>query len=120
MLAKKPSRRLDFDDLLIETLTLLQEQPAIREKYQQFFQYLCIDETQDTSAVQWEISRLLCAASQNIFIVGDVGQAIYSFRGCSPEATVGQFGGGVSERDDYPAAGQLPLVGAPSFASPMN
>ena len=92
ILAKKPSRRLDFDDLLIETLTLLQEQPAIRQKYQQFFQYLCIDETQDTSAVQWEIARLLCAAYQNIFIVGDVGQAIYSFRGCSPEATVGQFG----------------------------
>ncbi len=92
ILAKKPSRRLDFDDLLIETLILLQEQPPIREKYQSFFQYLSIDETQDTSAVQWEISRLLAAKSANIFIVGDVGQAIYSFRGCSPEATVGQFG----------------------------
>jgi len=92
ILAKKPSRRLDFDDLLIETLNLLQEQPQIREKYQSFFQYLSIDETQDTSAVQWEISRLLAAKSANIFIVGDVGQAIYSFRGCSPEATVGQFG----------------------------
>ena len=92
VLAKKPSRRLDFDDLLIEALILLQEQPAIRDKYQQFFQYLCIDETQDTSAVQWEIARLLAARTGNIFIVGDVGQAIYSFRGCSPEATVGQFG----------------------------
>ena len=48
ILAKKPSRRLDFDDLLIEALVLLQEQPAIRKKYQEFFQYLCIDETQDT------------------------------------------------------------------------
>jgi DNA helicase-2/ATP-dependent DNA helicase PcrA len=92
VLAKKPSRRLDFDDLLIEALILLQEQPAIREKYQDFFQYLCIDETQDTSAVQWEIARLLADKTGNIFIVGDVGQAIYSFRGCSPEATVGQFG----------------------------
>ncbi len=92
ILAKKPSRRLDFDDLLIECLTLLQEQPAIRQKYQQFFTYLCIDETQDTSAVQWEIARLLSAAHSNIFIVGDVGQAVYGFRGCSPEATVGQFG----------------------------
>ncbi len=92
VLARKPSRRLDFDDLLIEALTLLQEQPQIRQKYQQFFQYFCIDETQDTSTVQWEIARLLAAPQGNVFIVGDVGQAIYSFRGCSPEATVGQFG----------------------------
>ena len=92
ILAKKPSRRLDFDDLLVECLTLLQEHPAIRQKYQQFFQYLCIDETQDTSSVQWEIARILSAAHSNIFIVGDVGQAVYGFRGCSPEATVGQFG----------------------------
>ena len=93
ILAKKPSRRLDFDDLLVETLKLLQEQKEVREKYQRHFQYVLIDETQDTSRVQWEISRLLCAAHGNIFIVGDVGQAIYSFRGCSPEATVGQYGG---------------------------
>ena len=92
VLAKKPSRRLDFDDLLIETLKLLQENKEIRTKYQNLLSYICIDETQDTSAVQWEISRLLCAAHKNLFIVGDVGQAIYSFRGCSPEATVGQFG----------------------------
>lgn len=93
LLAKKASRRLDFDDLLIEALTLLQSNQEIREKYQRQFQYLLIDETQDTSAVQWEISYLLAAAHWNIFIVGDVGQAIYSFRGCSPEATVGQFAG---------------------------
>ncbi len=93
VLAKKPSRRLDFDDLLIETLKLLQENKEIRAKYQNLLSYICIDETQDTSAVQWEISQILCAAHRNLFIVGDVGQAIYSFRGCSPEATVGQFGG---------------------------
>ena len=93
VLAKKASRRLDFDDLLIEMLALLQTKPEIRAKYQKHFQYVLIDETQDTSSVQWEISRLLCAEHKNIFIVGDVGQAIYSFRGCSPEATVGQYGG---------------------------
>ena len=92
ILAKKPSRRLDFDDLLIETLKLFQEHKEIRTKYQNLLLYICIDETQDTSAVQWEIARLLAARTGNIFIVGDVGQAIYSFRGCSPEATVGQFG----------------------------
>jgi DNA helicase-2/ATP-dependent DNA helicase PcrA len=93
ILAKKPSRRLDFDDLLVETLHLLQEHPEIRNKYQGLFEYLLIDETQDTSRVQWEIAQLLTGARGNIFIVGDVGQAIYSFRGCSPEATVGQYGG---------------------------
>ena len=61
--------------------------------------------------MQWEISRLLCAAHGNIFIVGDVGQAIYSFRGCSPEATVGQFGGAYPNGDHHPSARQLSLVG---------
>ena len=93
LLAKKASRRLDFDDLLVETLVLLQTNQEVREKYQRLFKYVLIDETQDTSAVQWSISELLVAAHRNIFIVGDVGQAIYSFRGCSPEATVGQFAG---------------------------
>jgi DNA helicase-2/ATP-dependent DNA helicase PcrA len=92
VLSKRPSQRLDFDDLLIETLTMLQEHPEIRQRYQRDFAYLLIDETQDTSSVQWEIVRLLGAAHRNIFIVGDVGQAIYGFRGCSPEATIGQYG----------------------------
>jgi len=93
LLARKQSKRLDFDDLLIEALTLLQTNVDVRQKYQAQFQYVLIDETQDTSAVQWAISEILVAAHRNIFIVGDVGQAIYSFRGCSPEATVGQFAG---------------------------
>lgn len=93
LLVKKPSRRLDFDDLLIEVLELLQTNVEVRDKYQKHFQYILIDETQDTSAVQWEIARLLSARHRNIFIVGDVGQAVYSFRGCSPEATLGQYGG---------------------------
>ena len=93
LLARKQSKRLDFDDLLIEALTLLQTNAEVRQKYQRQFKYVLIDETQDTSAVQWSISEILVAAHRNIFIVGDVGQAIYSFRGCSPEATVGQFAG---------------------------
>ena len=52
---------------------------------------ISIDETQDTSAVQWEIARLMTSSSGNIFIVGDIGQAIYSFRGADPKATVAQF-----------------------------
>jgi DNA helicase II / ATP-dependent DNA helicase PcrA len=91
VLTKKPSRRLDFDDLLIETLKLLQGSAAIREKYQKLFSMISIDETQDTSAVQWEIARLMTGDEGNIFIVGDIGQAIYSFRGADPKATVAQF-----------------------------
>ncbi|HEY3330102.1 MAG TPA: ATP-dependent helicase [Capsulimonadaceae bacterium] len=93
LLTKKPSRRLDFDDLLIETLKLLQENPSIRAKYADHFHYILIDETQDTSAVQWEIARLIAADRKNIFIVGDIGQAIYSFRGADPRSTIAQFTG---------------------------
>ena len=91
ILVKRPSRRLDFDDLLIETLTLLQDNSAVRTKLQHHFSHILIDETQDTSSVQWEIARILAAEHENIFIVGDIGQAIYSFRGADPKATVAQF-----------------------------
>jgi DNA helicase-2/ATP-dependent DNA helicase PcrA len=91
LLSRKPSRRLDFDDLLIETLKLLQSSETVRLKYQQLFTMISIDETQDTSAVQWEIARLMTSTAGNIFIVGDIGQAIYSFRGADPNSTVAQF-----------------------------
>ncbi len=91
LLTKKPSRRLDFDDLLIETLKLLQTNDSVRRKYREMFTMLSIDETQDTSAVQWEIARLMTSEAGNIFIVGDIGQAIYSFRGADPNSTVAQF-----------------------------
>ncbi len=91
ILSKKPSRRLDFDDLLIETLALLRSNKAVLAKYQEQFEALLIDETQDTSAVQWEIARLIAGKRESIFIVGDIGQAIYSFRGADPRATIAQF-----------------------------
>jgi DNA helicase-2/ATP-dependent DNA helicase PcrA len=91
LLSRRPSRRLDFDDLLIETLRLLRDDPDARERFQQQFHHILIDETQDTSAVQWEIARLITGDRKNIFIVGDIGQAIYSFRGADPKATISQF-----------------------------
>lgn len=91
LLARKASRRLDFDDLLLETLELLKSDDFARERYQGHFRYILIDETQDTSAVQWEIARILAGERKNLFIVGDVGQAIYSFRGADPKATITQF-----------------------------
>jgi DNA helicase-2/ATP-dependent DNA helicase PcrA len=91
LLAKKHTRRLDFDDLLIECLRLLQEFPEVREKYQARFDEILIDETQDTSQIQWEIARLLAGRKGNVFIVGDIGQSIYAFRGADPRATIAQF-----------------------------
>jgi DNA helicase-2/ATP-dependent DNA helicase PcrA len=99
LLSRKPSRRLDFDDLLIETLHLLQESEDFRKRLQERFLYILIDETQDTSAIQWEIARLIAGDRQNIFIVGDIGQAIYSFRGADPRETISQYLGAYPNGD---------------------
>lgn len=91
LLAKVPARRLDFDDLLLEAYTLLRDTPALRARYQERFDYVLVDETQDTSAVQWELACLLAERSGNLFLVGDVGQSVYGFRGCDPRLTVMAF-----------------------------
>lgn len=91
MLSKVPGRRLDFDDLLIEAYTLLRDTPAIRRRYQEMFDYVLVDETQDTSTIQWEMACLLAQKHGNLFLVGDVGQSVYGFRGCDPRITVMAF-----------------------------
>ncbi len=91
ILAKVPARRLDFDDLLIECHKLLRDDAQARQRYQEQFDYVLVDETQDTSAVQWELARILSAKHGNLFLVGDVGQSIYGFRGCDPTKTVMSF-----------------------------
>lgn len=91
VLSKVPNRRLDFDDLLIEGYKLLRDDPDAKRRYQEMFDYLLVDETQDTSAVQWELARLLAEKHGNLFLVGDVGQSIYGFRGCDPKKTVMSF-----------------------------
>lgn len=72
---------LDFDDLLIETVRLLREQPAVRDKWRQTFKHILIDEYQDTNAAQYAIVRSLVNDSRNICVVGDDWQSIYSWRG---------------------------------------
>jgi len=72
---------LDFDDLLLKTLRLLQAYPVIREVLCNRYQYIHIDEYQDTNKVQFEIAKLLAGEKQNICVVGDVDQNIYSWRG---------------------------------------
>jgi DNA helicase II / ATP-dependent DNA helicase PcrA len=75
------SSALDFDDLLLRSRRLLRESPAIREKWQARFQYLHVDEYQDTNRVQYELMRLLTGPQQNICVVGDEDQSIYAWRG---------------------------------------
>ncbi|MFZ2523542.1 MAG: UvrD-helicase domain-containing protein, partial [Minisyncoccia bacterium] len=72
---------LDFDDLLLKTLKIFQTHPKILEKYQDRFRYIHVDEYQDTNKVQNEIVELLAKKYQNICVVGDTDQNIYSWRG---------------------------------------
>ncbi len=72
---------LDFDDLLAKTLFLLREHKSVRETLQRRFQYIHVDEYQDTNRVQFTIMELLAGDTHNICVVGDIDQNIYSWRG---------------------------------------
>src|SRR5437016_107053 len=72
---------LDFDDLLLESVRLLKAVPAVREYYNRRFQYILIDEYQDTNRPQYELMRLLAGSRHNVCAVGDEDQSIYSWRG---------------------------------------
>jgi DNA helicase-2/ATP-dependent DNA helicase PcrA len=72
---------LDFDDLLVKTLVLLRDYPYVRDILTKRYQYIHIDEYQDTNRVQFEIARLLAGEKHNICVVGDIDQNIYSWRG---------------------------------------
>lgn len=78
---RKNASALDFDDLLLETVRLLREAPEIRAKWRTAFKHILIDEYQDTNAAQYSIVKLLVNDSQNICVVGDDWQSIYSWRG---------------------------------------
>ena len=79
--ALKEAAALDFDDLLTKTVELLQNSPEIRRKWQRQFEYILIDEYQDTNAVQYALIKLLVNERRNLCVVGDDAQSIYSFRG---------------------------------------
>lgn len=78
---RRASGALDFDDLLIEVVRLLRDVPEVRQKWQQRFRHILIDEYQDTNAAQYAIVKLLVNAERNICVVGDDWQSIYSWRG---------------------------------------
>lgn len=76
---------MDFDDLLLKMYEILNMIPEVLSKYQRKFKYILIDEYQDTNAVQYQITKLLAAMHENICVVGDDAQSIYSFRGATIE-----------------------------------
>jgi DNA helicase-2/ATP-dependent DNA helicase PcrA len=80
---KRASNVMDFDDLLVLWLKLLQEQPDILEEYQRRFQFLLVDEYQDTNKLQSDVIDLMAARHQNVMVVGDDAQSIYAWRGAN-------------------------------------
>jgi DNA helicase-2/ATP-dependent DNA helicase PcrA len=83
VLSKEKS--LDFDDLLLKTAFLLKKHPEVRNHYSKIWQYIHIDEYQDTNRVQYEIASLLAEEHRNICVVGDTDQCIYGWRGADIE-----------------------------------
>lgn len=79
----KANNALDFDDLLLKTVQLLQTQPDVLESYQERFRYIMVDEYQDTNTVQFQLLDLLSRRYRNLCVVGDDDQSIYKFRGAN-------------------------------------
>ncbi|HZR21145.1 MAG TPA: ATP-dependent helicase [Verrucomicrobiae bacterium] len=80
---KKESNAMDFDDLLVLWLRLLQEQAEVCELYQRRFQFILVDEYQDTNRLQSDLIDLLAARHRNVMVVGDDAQSIYAWRGAN-------------------------------------
>jgi len=96
------SKALDFDDLLLRSVRLLRDAPAVREKWQARFQYIHVDEYQDTNRVQYELMRLLTGPKRNVCVVGDEDQSIYRWRGADVSILM-------SFSRDFPAAKVIKL-----------
>ena len=79
----KEAHALDFGDLLVKTVVLLRDHEDVREYYQDFFQYVLVDEYQDTNRTQYMIAKYLTAKSRKLCVVGDPDQSIYSWRGAN-------------------------------------
>lgn len=94
---------LDFGDLIIYTIKLLRDRPDILQFYRQQFQYIMVDEFQDTNWAQYELIKLLAAPKNNLVAVGDDDQAIYKFRGASL-SNIMQF------KDDFAGAEEIILT----------
>ena len=85
----KRMRRVDYDDMLVQTWQLFKERPDILQAWQKKYTHILIDEFQDINRIQYEIIRMLAAPENNLFVVGDDDQSIYRFRGAKPEILLG-------------------------------
>ena len=93
---------LDFDDLLMKSVQLLQEFPEVRKKYQDRYQYIMVDEFQDTNVAQYRLARFLGESHQNVCVVGDPDQSIYSWRSADIRNIL-------SFQQDYPSSKTVTL-----------
>ncbi len=93
----KNNNALDFDDLLFEVVNLFKVSSETLEKYQKQFEFIMVDEYQDTNKAQYQITKLLAQKHGNLYVVGDMSQAIYSFRGAD-------YRNILNFKTDYPAA----------------
>lgn len=82
----RDSSLMDFDDQLVFSYQILKKNPKILKRFQDKYQYICVDEAQDTSFIQHRIIQMLAEKSRNIFMVGDEDQSIYGFRAAYPKA----------------------------------
>ena len=96
--AKRKANAMDFDDLLCLWLKLMEEHQEVREHYQRRFQFILVDEYQDTNKIQSDVIDLLAARHKNVMVVGDDAQSIYSWRGAN-------FQNILKFPDRYPGAG---------------
>ena len=98
----RANNAMDFDDLLMNTVLLLDERPDILQKYQGRYEHILVDEFQDTNTTQYALLRMLAAGHQNLFVVGDSDQSIYKWRGADFR-NIERF------REQYPQAEQILL-----------
>lgn len=98
----KQANAMDFDDLLVKPIELFETHPDVLEKYQDHFKFILIDEYQDTNHAQYKVTRMLAEKYQNICVVGDDAQSIYSFRG----ADISNI---LNFKNDYDNAVEIPL-----------
>jgi len=98
----KQNNAMDFDDLLIKPIELFHEEPEVLEKYQHRFKYILIDEYQDTNHAQYTVTNMLAEKYENLCVVGDDAQSIYSFRGADIRNIL-------DFKSDYEDAVEIPL-----------
>ena len=109
----KNQKKMDYDDQLVFAKVFLERFPIILNEFQDKYQYICVDEAQDTSKIQHEIVRIMSQKYNNVFMVGDEDQSIYRFRGAYPRAS--GFYRYIYQSLYYVPRNQLPIYRRDSF-----